>query len=570
MRRIGEGLAASAAGLPVLVLILELGLRLFGAGAGTPPVVQRRLDGDLDQASLRTLCIGDSFTFGLGAPRDRSYPQQLQERLEERMGEHQVAVVNLGLPSATTGDQRALLPEALAAVKPHAAIVLLGGTSLKDPRAAREAATGEHAHYERGVELRLPRLLGFLREDIRAARLEAQGSAPGGDGAVRARGFIGMRQLPRPGRGALGCSEAASERYARVHGLLEADALAAALAVLDARPSTDADPCPALLLAEAVVHDLREDGAATHAAVERGLERFPCDHGLQQAEISLLSSQGLHCEVAERLEAWRGRCRPDEPLPIAQIADATWRCGETQQAARWYERCAEQERERCSCRWGLARTTLEGAAPEQVSATLASFVTAVPPGCTQATDLPTLLCQAGLDDQAVAWAEANIARDPPDWLQQLGSIIACAEPRHLPQLEAVALGAGLEPAAVASAMETMAEQGRLLEEMKAWTVEELSLIADEIEASGATPILATYPYPNGINPGVRELAARRGLPLLDFERAIQARLDRGESRWDYFTRDGDDPLVRNDHCNEHGYGVLADEAADLLLSLELD
>ncbi len=562
---------AALAGMLALALILELSLRLAGCSVGTPPTVQRRVDASVRDAPLRVLCVGDSFTYGLGAPTELSYPQQLQDRLDETLGLGQAAVVNLGLPSATAPEQRSLLPAVLEAARPQAVIVLLGGTSLRDPRAARAAATGEHAEFERGPELRLLRLLRFLGEDVRAQRLSAQADPGSEDIHTRTEGRLSPGILPHAAEGPMHCPGELGARYAAIHeALMGRDPSAALRAVEGALGQPEAERCSLLPLSEAVAHDQLGDSASTRDAILRGIERFPCDRPLQRAQIDLLSSQGQHCEVAERIQAWHERCQRSEPLPTTNIAESLWRCGDSEASRRWYEGCAEQETRPCNCRWGVVRAALEEVEDAEARAILETFAQDVEPGCTQDPGVVPRLCRAGLAEDAIRWAEANIARDPPDWLQQLGAVLPCADPPHLARLEEAALAAGLDRHAVTLAMQTMADRSRMLELARAWTLEELAMIADGIEAHGAVPILATYPYPSEINPGIRQLASDRQLPLLDHERSFQALLDRGEPRWDYFTRDGDDPLIHNDHCNGRGYGVMAENAAALLSSLALD
>jgi len=70
------------------------------------------------------LCLGDSHTFGVGVPVDRTYPAQL-ERLLAAQG-LAVNVVNLGVPGQNTSQIRRHLPEWIARYRPAAVVVLAG------------------------------------------------------------------------------------------------------------------------------------------------------------------------------------------------------------------------------------------------------------------------------------------------------------------------------------------------------------------------------------------------------------------------------------------------------------
>ena len=63
------------------------------------------------------LCIGDSFTFGVGAKKGRSYPEELSRRLSEA-GLEEVRVINAGVPGFNTTE---MLQRLRTGVKQHTA-----------------------------------------------------------------------------------------------------------------------------------------------------------------------------------------------------------------------------------------------------------------------------------------------------------------------------------------------------------------------------------------------------------------------------------------------------------------
>lgn len=70
------------------------------------------------------LCLGDSHTFGVGVPADRTYPAQLEQLLADRG--LTVNVVNLGAPGTNTSQIRCHLPEWIQRFRPSAIVVLAG------------------------------------------------------------------------------------------------------------------------------------------------------------------------------------------------------------------------------------------------------------------------------------------------------------------------------------------------------------------------------------------------------------------------------------------------------------
>ena len=98
---------------------LELVLQL--AGLASHWIFRPRLD---YPGAPVILCLGDSHTFGVGVPADRTYPVQL-ERLLTDQG-LPVNAVNLGVPGQNTSQIRRNLPEWIARYHPAAVVVEAG------------------------------------------------------------------------------------------------------------------------------------------------------------------------------------------------------------------------------------------------------------------------------------------------------------------------------------------------------------------------------------------------------------------------------------------------------------
>ncbi len=93
------------------------------------------------------LCVGDSFTYGLGAAsREASYPARLAQRLEQA-APRRYAVLNRGVPGASSADLLRRLDEHLRTHAPHTVCVLIGyndPTSLDPEVTVAEArSTGD-------------------------------------------------------------------------------------------------------------------------------------------------------------------------------------------------------------------------------------------------------------------------------------------------------------------------------------------------------------------------------------------------------------------------------------------
>lgn len=71
------------------------------------------------------LCVGDSFTYGLGAPKDESYPRQL-EKILSTYHQGRIKVVNLGVPGYNSSQCLLKLRDSIGVYKPKAIIAMMG------------------------------------------------------------------------------------------------------------------------------------------------------------------------------------------------------------------------------------------------------------------------------------------------------------------------------------------------------------------------------------------------------------------------------------------------------------
>ncbi len=129
MRRSLKGpLIGALLGLLVVVLGLEIGLRILGSRY---PLLDASRAGSSQVEACpecrRILCVGDSYTYGIGATAGHDFPTLLQGRLAADRGP--VRVFNAGIPGANTGYILAALPDHLALTQPEAVVVLAGGAN---------------------------------------------------------------------------------------------------------------------------------------------------------------------------------------------------------------------------------------------------------------------------------------------------------------------------------------------------------------------------------------------------------------------------------------------------------
>ncbi len=165
--------AARAALRLALAAILLLALLEIVLRAGVALIAERSRGGAAGGRAT-ILCVGDSFTFGIGVGRDEKYPALLARRLEARAGEGSYRVVNLGRPGTSSGYVLASLDKWLRRYRP-AAVVLMTGWNCNDHDFAqlreREGRDGGLAHAR--VALLLNRLATWRLAKYALARLRA-------------------------------------------------------------------------------------------------------------------------------------------------------------------------------------------------------------------------------------------------------------------------------------------------------------------------------------------------------------------------------------------------------------
>jgi len=139
----------------VTLAALELGLRAAGW------VVLRRTRVLREHGSLRILCVGDSYTYGMGtAPNLYSWPRQLETLLRRRNPGLDVTVRNMGVPGRSSSEIRAELPGFLEETDPQIVCVLAGLNDVWNRRAALEADVSSFARTRAWLHrLRLYRLI---------------------------------------------------------------------------------------------------------------------------------------------------------------------------------------------------------------------------------------------------------------------------------------------------------------------------------------------------------------------------------------------------------------------------
>lgn len=120
---------ASSLGLIFILLALEIALRIIGIinlrKSGTAPTAIRY------SGTYIILCLGDSWTGGIGAPEGKDYPSQLEAMLNTRYPQKKFKVINYGRGSYNTTQVLTDLQNTLKSkIKPDLVILLCGDANF--------------------------------------------------------------------------------------------------------------------------------------------------------------------------------------------------------------------------------------------------------------------------------------------------------------------------------------------------------------------------------------------------------------------------------------------------------
>lgn len=139
---------ALALGLACTLAVAEAALRLLGAASG---------GAGPEQGKAHLLCLGNSYTAGIGAPEGKSYCHQLRDLLAAGTAQP-VTMVNLGRATLNSTQILATLDEDLAARSPRLVLAMVGEPNYWNLR----GIGGRHHLLAWLQRLKLARLLSHL------------------------------------------------------------------------------------------------------------------------------------------------------------------------------------------------------------------------------------------------------------------------------------------------------------------------------------------------------------------------------------------------------------------------
>jgi lysophospholipase L1-like esterase len=466
-------------------------------------------EGDPQRAIL---CVGDSFTEGVGAAPGYSYPHQLGRRLAQ--GGTGPRVINAGHSGQNSAELLESLPELLHEHRPRWVAILVGTANTWDFYGFREGGRGRHLRgwlRDRVANTRLYRLGRLLGQRWRFSRLDQRYQ-------LALQRVVGESVEPGPGWGSMS-REAGSPPGPGVGGEDGHQGPAPRAHRQHARP----------IPSEGVLGPRPPEIEALVARAEELLEEGDRDR-------------------AEDLLYRAIDARPVDARLAFILATHHGGLGEKELAEAWAERAimASEARDAALMIEVVAMHIAHGR-PYKARETL------------QRIERLPMDDPEWMDELAASWEAILAYPEAARWLEALVQARPeRAEPYH--RLAALNRRMGLEaeaeawearapgPAAPIPVSERFERRSTASER---WLAADLITIVELVEEHGATPLLQTFPN-HAISSVTRDLAQERGLPLVDHQAVFTARPDAST----LFVPDG--------HCNNAGYQLMAETLAAAL------
>jgi lysophospholipase L1-like esterase len=208
--------------------------------------------------TFRIVCLGDSFTWGLGVGDDEAYPQLLERRLAERFPGVDVQVLNAGVPGYGTVDELRYFESRIALLDPDFVTVqFLAENDFNDnrqPALGRVDIRDGWLHAAEPPRRGLARLLDGVKQRSLLARLVSE---RGGYLAAR----LGLAAATQGGRFSEADAGRAAESLRRMAGLARSSG-AETLFVFATSQAPVVSRQPVATAASAVVADAAAEASA--------------------------------------------------------------------------------------------------------------------------------------------------------------------------------------------------------------------------------------------------------------------------------------------------------------------
>lgn len=500
-KRLSGRLAAVCLGLLLTFLLIEGGLRVGGVWVRRS-LKRRERHALRDQGpnSRRICCLGDSFTYGIGAPPEGSYPSWLETLLNERGDGKAYEVLNLGVPAQNTAMICGALDEQISRFRPDLILLLAGCNNswnvtgrARDGSLPRRTCAMSAREYLRTFKTYTLTQVCFAncRNAFALWRIRARFGAPerSAEGAYRRAEYYRNEGRPEP-------------------------------AVPLFRQSLALDPTNTMVRCELArtLFDVRRDAEAV-AELEEAIKRDPSSPlpYCMLAAVHATAPKG-HAAALALLEKATAAA-PRSSRPHQQLGELYFNLRRIDEAEREFALAIESDPSAADGYYALA----------------------------------LVYCDRGQSELALAMVKRGVALDH-DYTRAAKGLCFPAQDhaRYVREIEALREECDLycrrHPRSEEIRCDIVADGTVPQRQVNEWTSRDINTIVGIARTRGVEVVIVGYPK-HRISRVVQRAAKSLSVPYVDTEQAFNAMLRKG-SYPDYFVADG--------HCTARGYRVMAE------------
>ncbi len=549
-----------ALGILSVALVAEIALRLVGMAHYRDATATKRKQGGSDYTIL---CMGDSFTFGIGATTGRAYPMQLEDLLNARTDSRRFTVVNRGIGGHNTSQIRHDAQGWLAEFQPDLVVLLAGGPNLWNfwGYASYQSKQGILAWMnDRLYRIRLFKLIKLLFRGL----AEDKGRPGGGQGKASGHPQATHTETDRGSQQSTGVSASKAGHTDAQQGYLPL--------AIDAREVGDYDKAFEYFK-KAIVENPRNtflyaDLALTMLRINetnQGLAWLIEQAASSPNNVHVLKGVGYAFrEIGDNEQAIsyfkKGMLTaPRDAGLYADIGMTYLRNNILDKALVWFRKGIAVDASHSASYFGVGSVnSLLGNYP----AALASFEKGVELNRNHShnyTGMGNTFRTMGKNEEAVKWYIRAMRIDPHDLANYEGIAdiyTLSGGPVSEEFIELLAAAPDDVPG-IKAYRKMFATKKDVKQEILAWIKFDLAAIIALCTERKIPVIVQTYPREMGPLLPSRQFVEKKGALFVDHVKAFERLHKNGEWIEDYFVPDG--------HCNDAGYALMAQNILDVIL-----
>lgn len=485
-------------GLVATVVLLEVALRIVGM-IHFREVTARK--GEVRKGDYKILCMGDSFTFGIGASEEGDYPCQLERLLNSKIGNRHFTIVNRGIGGYNTSQILNDFPAWEDEIKPDLVVVMAGGANAWN-------YWGYHA-YKRGNSV-----LSRMQDQLYRIRI-----------------FKLIKLLQK--------------RFPDAIGLLKAK-------IKTSPGSADYNAGLGNIYTE-----LNQYGKAVELFKDR-IKVDPNDADNYRDLGYVYKNLGDYTQSIECFKKAIKVC-PGDPELYAETGKTYLRVNESDKAISWFKRGIAVDASHSSNYYGIGSVYSWLRKHEEAIKWFKKGIRVNPDDSNNYTGIGYAYRDSGRPEKAMPWFKQGIRINPDDISNYHGLAEAYNDTGEIAgdkTIELMAEAAKRNPLAK-EYIKMFENKRRIGLEARKWMESDLEKIIGICREKQIRIVLQNYPQEWEFLSPSREFAEKHGALFVDNRKAFNEMWERGERREDYFVPDG--------HCNDLGYSVVAKNIYDVIL-----